>query len=470
MPVTISVSLLFAALFAGALFAWFLSLERAGRSVIVVLTILGLVVIETVLYSSQNAIPSGLFHPSGGDFSLRLLDVVIPLALAARVAGRGIGRRMDATWFWWAVFVIWLMVAGVMGVLAGNDRELLAYEAKAIMYLGVFVLAAGVRPEEYLEHRRLDRFLYGASLLAAITIVMDRGELRLHIDNPVLPLDNAGTLAADAGTVLGSLGVVALALAVCRTERRLGLLFASAPLLYAAAISDQRAAVLGVGVAMGMLVILCALRPQRVKATPTEVGLVLLVVVGLFMLPPFVNAVAGEPEVRAPLVTTIERTFGGEGNQLSAESRVDQWRTARIIIAERPFLGSGLGATYSFWDPGPETFIETNLTHEIYLDLWLRTGIIGLVFFVIASLLTIRGGVRTWWRGADIDVASFAAGMTAVFVGLLGKGLVESLFEKYRLATFMGLVIGMVCSAIPAHARLRAREPVVEGSQALQWS
>jgi hypothetical protein len=84
--------------------------------------------------------------------------------------------------------------------------------------------------------------------------------------------------------------------------------------------------------------------------------------------------------------------------------------------------------------------------------------------------LTIRGGVRTWWRGADIDIASFAAGMTAVFVGLLGKGLVESLFEKYRLATFMGLVIGMVCSAIPAHARLRAREPVVEGSQALQWS
>jgi O-antigen ligase len=470
MPVTISVSLLFAALFAGALFAWFLSLERAGRGVIVVLTILGLVVVETVVYSSQNAIPSGLFHPSGGDFSLRLIDVVIPLALAARLAGRGIGRRIDITWLWWAVFVTWLMVAGVTGVLAGNDRTLLAYEAKAIMYLGVFVLAAGVKPEEYLAHRRLDRFLYGSAVLAAITIVMDRGELRLHFDNPVLPLDNAGTLAADAGTVLGSLGVVALALAVCRTERRLGMLFASAPLLYAAAICDQRAAVLGVGLSVAMLVILCALRPQRVKATPTEVGLVLLIVAGLFMLPPFVNALAGEPDVQPPLVTTIERTFGGEGNQLSAESRVDQWKSARIIIADRPILGSGLGETYRFWDPGPEAFVETNLTHEIYLDLWLRTGVIGLAFFLIASILTIRGGVRTWWRGADIGIASFALGMTAVFVGLLGKGLVESLFEKYRLATFLGIIIGMVCSAIPAHARLKAREPVVEGTQALQWS
>jgi O-antigen ligase len=445
-------------------------LERADRGAIVVLTILGLIVFESVVYPSQSNIPSGIFHPTGGGVSLRLVDAIIPIALAARVMARGVGRRIDVTTLWWLAFLTWLSAAGVMGVLADNNRTLTAFEGKAILYIGIFVLAAGVRPEEYLAHRRLERFLYGAAVLAATVSVTERTDVRFDIDNPLLPLVNAGAADADAGTVLGSLGVVALALALCRNERRLGLLLASAPLLYTVVVSHQRAAVLGIVISLTMLATLCALRPQRVKATPTEIGLVLLIVVGLFVLPPLINTTAGEQDVRAPLVTSIERTFGGHENELTAESRLDQWKTARLVIRERPLLGSGLGATYRYFDPGPRAFLETNLTHNIYVDLLLRTGVVGLMLFIVAAALTIRGGMQTWWRSADIAVASFALGMTAAFAGLLGKGLVESLFEKYRLATFIGLVVGMICSTIPSYDRARVREPETERATALQWS
>jgi hypothetical protein len=41
----------------------------------------------------------------------------------------------------------------------------------------------------------------------------------------------------------------------------------------------------------------------------------------------------------------------------------------------------------------------------------------------------------------------FALACTALVLGLVAKGLVESIFEKYRLAILVGLLLGMMHSA-----------------------
>ena len=136
--------------------------------------------------------------------------------------------------------------------------------------------------------------------------------------------------------------------------------------------------------------------------------------------------------------------FAGEHySDLVPQSRVNQWNAAPLVIDDRPWTGWGLGKTYLYYDPGPKSFIRTNLTHNIGLDLLLRTGVIGLGLFIAAVLASIAVGIRMWRKASDPLVAAFALASSAIVLALVSKGLVESLFEKYRLAALMGLIVGI---------------------------
>jgi O-antigen ligase len=90
----------------------------------------------------------------------------------------------------------------------------------------------------------------------------------------------------------------------------------------------------------------------------------------------------------------------------------------------------------------------TDLTENIGLDLWLRTGLIGLGLFLLALVTSLVNGFATWRLHPDPEVAVLALALFAVVVGMIAKGQVESIFENYRLATVLGLSLGMLRSAV----------------------
>ena len=90
----------------------------------------------------------------------------------------------------------------------------------------------------------------------------------------------------------------------------------------------------------------------------------------------------------------------------------------------------------------------TDLTENIGLDLWLRTGLIGLALFLAAIVVSLVNGFATWRLHPDRMVAVLALALVAVVVGFIAKGQVESIFENYRLATVLGLSLGMLRSAV----------------------
>ena len=93
--------------------------------------------------------------------------------------------------------------------------------------------------------------------------------------------------------------------------------------------------------------------------------------------------------------------------------------------------------------------LRTDLTHNIILDLFLmRTGLIGLILFVSALGVSLYEGIQVWRRHPDRFVAVLALGLVAVILGLVSKGMVESIFEKYRLACLLGLMLGMLRSTV----------------------
>jgi O-antigen ligase len=118
------------------------------------------------------------------------------------------------------------------------------------------------------------------------------------------------------------------------------------------------------------------------------------------------------------------------------------------LAKKEPILGYGLGETYTYFEPGPNLYVQTDLTENIGLDLWLRTGLIGLGLFVVALVVSLVNGLSAWRLHPDRMVAVLALGLVAAVVGLIAKGQVESIFENYRLATLLGLTLGMLRSAV----------------------
>jgi O-antigen ligase len=256
---------------------------------------------------------------------------------------------------------------------------------------------------------------------------------------------------------------VIFAYAMCQRPRRTPLLLLVAPLGAAGVLSNQRAALLGLSVSLATLTVLFLLRQDRVRLTGAQAILAVCAVVALLVVPTFATAALGSSNPKVPFSGAYRATFGGEGEQQSAQNRFNQWTAATDLIEQRPLFGWGLGKVYPFYDEGTRSFVTTGLTHNIGLDLLLRTGIVGLAFFVVALAASVIGGVGTWRYDPNDGIAAIAAACVAIIIGLVAKGMVESIFEKYRLAVFLGLTLGVLLSTAASLERQPLPEVALQG-------
>ena len=452
-------------------FAGFVRLERAGKRMTSVLVIFGLVLAEAWIYPNQSLIPAGIFHPvlgsgsgvGGADsgLSFRLPEILVPMAFMARMLARRRPLLLKAASLWWLAFLTWLAAAAVIGVENGNSANLALFEAKAIAYIGFFVLVAGVPANEFAHGRTFRRFLYGSSALAAIGILLNQLKANISLAIPGVPISNMGAMGADAATIFLSLGLIAAAIAIC-SEHQTRLIIASLPLLFASIVAEQRAALLAMVVALALFTVAIAVGWKRVRSTPTELGLGVATFIALLLVPVLVTAIVGKRQPAVPFSGTVNAAFDTQAKALSAQDRLNQWATARRLISENPILGSGLGFTYQHYDPGYKVFVTTDLTHNIALDLLMRVGAIGLGLFLIALVITLFDGIATWLKHPDVLIAAVAVASVCALSGLMAKGMVESIFEKYRLATLLGFLVGAVASTtLSLTAPERARDPEV---------
>ncbi len=441
----------------GALFVWFLRLERDGRRIVVVATVFGLILAETLIYESQNTIPTGLFHPAFHSLSFRLIDIVIPAALLALAIHRTRGRPVNTSVLLWLALLVWLAAAGLLGVYEDNSLKLVGFHGKAIVYLGALVLAASVPLEDYLQRDRLERLLMVTGAVALAFIAIDLAGISVSRDLPLLALENFGVMSSDAATIFSCLGALALVLGLYAEHGRGRLLGAAAALLAAPAVADQRAAFLALAASVALVVLVTTFSRRRVRVTATQFGIAALAVGGVLLVST-VGAIFTGGEIKLPLQDRLSTTFGSYEEVLTTRDRLNQWHAARPLIQERPIFGWGLGKEYVYYNPGFKRFEQIDLTHNIFGDLVLRSGLVGLGLFLLALLATAAGVARGWsWHDSD-RAAAFALGAGAIVAGLIAKGMAESIFEKYRLAVVLGLGIGVMISAgLPAQARAAAR-------------
>ena len=360
--------------------------------------VVGLIVFESALYPDPFSVPTGIFHPGTGSLSFRLQDLVIPAALAARLIVRGGPRRIDAVTGWWLAFLAWLTTSAVIGIQLGNPFSQVTFEGKAILYIGgLLVLASGVPVEELLGARRLERLVRWSAVYAAILDAMHLSRITITSNVPLVPLDRSacghrrGDGLRDARGRRDRDGVTS-------EEQRVSWLVAAVPLLVSAAVSKQRAAMLGVVVALGVLALAALVWRRRIRATPTELGLTVAAMACVLLVPFVIASAVGASKASVPLASSIKTALTDRSKQLSAASRVSQFDAVKHVIVQRPWFGWGLGKEYDFFDPGLKQWLRTPLSHDIVTDLLLRTGVVGFLFFFTSVLITAVVGIDVWRR------------------------------------------------------------------------
>ncbi len=440
---------------ASVLFYVFVQWERSAREHWIVFLLLGLLIVESSLYGNYNDVPRGLFHPGSGSFQFRLPEVIISVALLARLAVRGWPARIGLPALAWTVVAGWWSLELLEGLLRHNSHVDIPYEAKAIVYvMGGYALVAGVPVRRFLEGRGLERTLRWSAPIATVLILMTLAKVSYTVSLPLVPLSDTGPIGTDSAAIFLAIGVVCLLLELAKQDRNRVNLLCTVPLMISPFFAFQRAVLLMLGAVVAFLVLVAFGRTarRRLRVRSGEVLVTALAVVGGVLAVAIIPAVTAQASVTAPFTSTYNKTVGttldSQAKRESAQDRLTKWDVALKDAEQESILGQGAGFEYSYFETGPNVFIVTDLTENIGLDLWLRTGLIGLGLFLLAVSTSIVNGFATWRLHPDPMVAVLSLALVAVLIGLIAAGQVESLFENYRLATVFGLSLGMLRSAV----------------------
>jgi O-antigen ligase len=437
--------------------------ERAGDRMTALLLVLALLVVDSALFPAGGS-ENGLFIVPIRSYSFPLLFLAPLGIMAVRLAAGRWRPHFSVSGLCWLGFLGWIVAEAYAGHVRLNSTAALNEQAKVLVYLGVTaVLAAGVPASQWLGRRGIPFIVACCTPVALILIVTKSAGL--HTNTSIVPRlvkgADTGTMGADCATVFVTLGLFGLALALTKPEgQRKGVLPAIL-LIICPAFTGQRASLIGAGVGLLLLALVAVSPPGRgLFHVPSReraaLGLLVLVAAGGFAV------ASASHHGYNPSNSDVAHSFTSQGKADSASARVNQWRVAESLIKQEPVLGHGLGVEYNYVEPvkdAPAVLVRSDLTHDIFLDALLRTGIVGCTLLVLALLASLLQGLRFLrLHVGGAEMAAVAVAGTAALSGWLARAAVESAFEKDRLAMALGLILG-IGSAI-ARARQDARDVV----------
>jgi len=183
-------------------------------------------------------------------------------------------------------------------------------------------------------------------------------------------------------------------------------------------LSLSRAGWLGLGAAMIVFLLLSG--EKKLKIAAALAAVVLLVTVAI------------TPNFRYRLLLP----FYGEK---SAVSRISLWQTGIKGIKESPFLGLGLMGFGNDWtrlntDPNLDSH---NFPHNIFLDLWLETGLLGLLSFIGLVIMALYQGFKNRANTISFGIALF-------LIALLTQGQIDNPYFKNDLALVFWIVLSLI--------------------------
>jgi O-antigen ligase len=139
------------------------------------------------------------------------------------------------------------------------------------------------------------------------------------------------------------------------------------------------------------------------------------------------------------------------------------------MLAHHPIFGSGLGGFASAINPYRNGYAEEQIyPHNILLNFWTETGVLGVIAFGWLTIQTFVSSFRGWVYGSR-GWRPYQLGVLLFLVAVVAHGLVDVPFFKNDLSLQFWVFLGLSSAAgrwdselkPAAAARLAERRPAI---------
>jgi O-antigen ligase len=329
-----------------------------------------------------------------------------------------------------------LLVAASVDTVVAPDRRAAAglWKAYFVEPMAAALVIAAIARERTRARTLLGGLAVAGTIAAAANIAAVGGALGHHSFSVVTPPVAIYNSANDVPLYLEPLVAFGLALAVYSDDRRERLIAAAFVVLAGVAIllSYSRAG----WFTLAALVLFVALFSGR---RWYALGGVALVGAAAFAL---------SGSVRRRLLVELDFT----SPQNTVGLRLSLWRSALNMLAHHPIFGGGLSgfkaAVLPYRDPGYHE--DLIYPHDLLLNFWSETGLLGAIAFVWIAVQAVRQGLRGLAAGAWPRM--MAIGLLGVVLAYVLHGVVDAPYFKNDLAlgfwALVGIQLGSLAGAL----------------------
>ena len=145
----------------------------------------------------------------------------------------------------------------------------------------------------------------------------------------------------------------------------------------------------------------------------------------------------------------------------STSSRFPLYQAALALLWERPVRGAGLGidAVQLALDHknlyhGAAPFVHA---HNLYLQIWLETGLIGILSYLAAMISTLKAGAKACKLRCPREVRLVTIGAAAGVAGVLLDCMADYLWIYPRVMVIFWFVFAILLSGIKLARRAAQR-------------
>ena len=146
----------------------------------------------------------------------------------------------------------------------------------------------------------------------------------------------------------------------------------------------------------------------------------------------------------------------------STSSRFPLYQAALEMIRERPVQGAGLGTDavrLAIKDlnlyHGTAPFVHA---HNLYLQIWLETGLIGIVSYLAAMISGVKAASKAARLHCSHEVRLITIGAAAAVAGILVDCLADYLWNYPRVMVIFWFVFSVMLSGVKLARRAAAQK------------
>ena len=145
-------------------------------------------------------------------------------------------------------------------------------------------------------------------------------------------------------------------------------------------------------------------------------------------------------------------TIGKATSDSTVTSRFPLYQAGFEVLKQSPITGAGLGGDavreYILNHHIYELMVYYAHLHNVFLEVWVESGLLGFLSFVAASLWGLKGMARGSRTGGDKTVRIFSAACCGSVAGSLLTGMVDYIWAYPRVMCIFWFVFAFGLAAI----------------------